>query len=48
MLEEYIRKYILNKYPYNAYYSLKKGHLYIMAIAHQHSKPDYWIDRFEE
>ena len=31
-----------------ANYSLEKDHLYIIAIAHQHRKPNYWIDRFEE
>jgi len=48
IVDEDIRKYILHKYPYNVYYSLEKDHLYIIAIAHQHRKPNYWIDRFEE
>ncbi len=47
-VDEDIRKYILHKYPYNIYYSLEKDHLYIIAIAHQHRKPTYWIDRFDE
>ena len=48
IVDEDIRKYILHKYPYNVYYSLEKDHLYIIAIAHQHRKPNYWIDRYEE
>jgi hypothetical protein len=48
IVDENIRKYILHKYPYNLYYSMEKDHLYIIAIAHQHRKPNYWIDRFEE
>ena len=48
IVDEDIRKYILHKYPYNVYYSLEKDHLYVIAIAHQHRKPNYWIDRFEE
>jgi plasmid stabilization system protein ParE len=48
IVDEDIRKYILHKYPYNVYYSLEKDRLYIIAIAHQHRKPNYWIDRFEE
>ena len=48
IVDKDIRKYILHKYPYNVLYSLEKDHLYIIAIAHQHRKPNYWIDRFEE
>ena len=47
-VDEDIRKYSLHKYPYNVYYSFEKNHVYIIAIAHQHRKPNYWIDRIEE
>jgi plasmid stabilization system protein ParE len=47
-VDEDIRKYVLHKFTYNVYYSLEKDHLYIIAIAHQHRKPNYWIDRMEE
>jgi len=43
---QYIRKYILHKFPYKILYSLEKDHIYIIAIAHQHRKPNYWIDRY--
>ena len=46
--EDYIRKYILHKYPYYILYSLEKDHLYIIPIAHQHRKPNYWIERIVE
>ena len=43
-----IRKYIMHKYPYSIYYSVDKNNLHIVVIAHQHRKPNYWIDRIED
>ena len=39
-----IRKYLMHKFPYKLLYSIEKDHLFIIAIAHQHRRPDYWID----
>ena len=47
VMDEDIRKYIMHKFPYSLFYSLEKNHLYIIAIAHQHRKPNYWIDRIQ-
>jgi plasmid stabilization system protein ParE len=38
-----IRKCILHKFPYKILYSIEKDHIFIIAIAHQHRKPDYWV-----
>ena len=40
-----IRKCLLYKFPYKLLYSIEKDHIFIIAVAHQHRKPDYWIDR---
>lgn len=40
-----IRKSLLHKFPCKILYSIEKDHIFIIAIAHQHRKPDYWIDR---
>lgn len=40
-----IRKCLLHTFPYKILYSLEKDHIVIIALAHQHRKPDYWIDR---
>ncbi|MFQ5835430.1 MAG: type II toxin-antitoxin system RelE/ParE family toxin [bacterium] len=40
-----IRKCLLHKFPYKLLYSIERDHIFIIAIAHQHRKPDYWIDR---
>lgn len=40
-----IRKFVLHKFPYKILYSVKNDHILVLAIAHQHQKPDYWVDR---
>ena len=40
-----IRRYLLHSFPYKILYSIEKNHIYIIAIAHCHRRPDYWIDR---
>ncbi len=39
-----VRKCIMHKFPYKVLYSIEEDHILIIAIAHQHRKPDYWID----
>jgi hypothetical protein len=38
-----IRKCILHKFPYKILYSIETEHIFIIAIAHQHRKPDYYV-----
>lgn len=40
-----IRKCMMHKFPYNIYYSIQDDIIIILAIAHQHRKPHYWINR---
>jgi len=40
-----IRKCLLHKFPYKLLYSIEKDHIFIIAVAHQHRKPDYWVER---
>jgi plasmid stabilization system protein ParE len=40
-----VRKYILHKFPYKIFYSIEEGYIYIIAIAHGHRRPNYWVDR---
>jgi len=39
-----IRCCLLHKFPYKILFSMEKDHIFIVAIAHQHRKPNYWID----
>ncbi len=43
-----IRHYLLHKFPYKILYSIELDYIYIIAIAHSHRKPDYWIDRITD
>jgi hypothetical protein len=40
-----IRKCLLHKFPYKLLFSIEPEHVFIIAVAHQHRKPDYWIKR---
>jgi plasmid stabilization system protein ParE len=42
-----IRKYILHSFPYKLLYSIEINHIFIIAVAHQHRKPDYRLDNNE-
>lgn len=42
-----IRKCLLHKFPYKLLYSVEKDHVVILAVAHQHRRPDYWLDRID-
>lgn len=39
-----IRKCLLHKFPYKLLYSIEKDHIFVIAVAHQHRKPDYWVE----
>jgi hypothetical protein len=39
------RKAVVNVFPYNIIYTIYEDYIEVLAIAHQHRKPDYWIDR---
>lgn len=40
-----IRKCLLHKFPYKILSSVEDNHIFVIAVAHQHRKPDYWVDR---
>jgi len=42
-----VRKALLHKFPYKLLYSIEKDHIFIIAIAHQHRRPDYWVEGYE-
>jgi hypothetical protein len=43
-----VRRYLLHKFPYKIIYSIESHYIYVIAIAHCHRHPDYWIDRILE
>ncbi len=42
-----VRKCLLHKFPYNLLYSIENDHILVIAVAHQHRKPNYWVERDE-
>jgi plasmid stabilization system protein ParE len=40
-----VRKYVPNRFPYTLRFILRDDVALIVAVAHQHRQPDYWIDR---
>lgn len=40
-----VRKCIIHKFPFNILYSVEDNFIVVIAIAHHHRNPDYWIDR---
>lgn len=42
-----IRRLTLSRFPHKLLYSVEADHLYVIAIAHQHREPDFWIGRLD-
>ena len=42
-----VRKCLLHKFPYKLLYSIESDHIFIIAVAHQHRKPNYWVEEEE-
>jgi len=40
-----VRAGLLYRFPYRLLYSTEVDYLLIIAIAHQHRRPDYWVGR---
>ena len=39
------RRYLLRQFPYGVIYAVRDNEIVVVAIAHQHRKPDYWKNR---
>ena len=40
-----IRRLTLSRFPYKLLYSVESDHIYVIALAHQHREPNYWVER---
>lgn len=43
-----IRRLVLPRFPYKVLYSVESDHLYVIAVAHQHREPSYWVGRMSQ
>ncbi|MEA3467381.1 MAG: hypothetical protein U9R57_04045, partial [Thermodesulfobacteriota bacterium] len=41
------RRCFTNRFPYGLIYQTQKNHIRIIAVAHSHRHPKYWVDRSE-
>jgi len=39
-----VRKCLLHRFPYKVLYSIESDRVFVIAVAHQHRRPDYWVD----
>lgn len=40
-----VRKCLLHRFPYSLLYAIEADHIFIIAIAHHHRRPTYWVAR---
>ena len=44
---ELVRRFIFDRFPYKMLYIIRAEQIVVIAIAHQHRQPDYWVDRVD-
>jgi len=44
-IAEGLRRCLLSKFPYGIIYGLEEQTVVVIAVAHLHREPQYWIDR---
>jgi plasmid stabilization system protein ParE len=42
------RRYILHQFPFSIVYQVLEEEILVLAIAHAHRKPGYWINRLRQ
>ncbi len=42
---EDVRRYVMNRFPYTLRYVLRGEEVWVLAVSHQHRRPDYWVER---
>ncbi len=45
LIEKNVRRCLVKCFPYGILYGIDTDKIVIIAVAHLHRKPDYWIDR---
>ena len=44
-IEEHLRRGLLSRFPYGIIYGIDSETVIVIAVAHLHREPRYWIDR---
>ena len=45
VIEEDVRRCLVNRFPYGVVYSLEQDEIFILAVMHLRRHPDYWKNR---
>ena|SRR5665647_714938 len=45
LIEKNVRRCLVKRFPYGILYGIDTDKIIVIAVAHLHRKPDYWIDR---
>jgi len=40
-----VRRYVMTRFPYTLRYVVREDEAWVMAVSHQHRRPDYWVER---
>lgn len=40
-----VRRFVFNRFPYKMLYIIREQNIIVIAVAHQHRAPDYWVER---
>jgi plasmid stabilization system protein ParE len=42
-----IRRFLFTRFPYSLIYGVDEKIIVVLAVAHQHREPNYWVDRID-
>jgi plasmid stabilization system protein ParE len=42
-----VRRFLFNRFPYKMLYVIRGERIIVLAVAHQHRNPDFWIERID-
>jgi plasmid stabilization system protein ParE len=46
-IEPDVRRFLFRRFPYSLIYGINNDTLVVIAVAHQHREPRYWVDRLD-
>jgi plasmid stabilization system protein ParE len=46
IIEEGMRRCLVNRFPYGVIYSIEQDEIFILAVMHLRRHPDYWKNRY--
>ena len=47
LIEKEIRRCLIKRFPYGVWYGIEADKIIVIAVAHLHRQPDYWLSRIK-